>query len=404
MACPFQVFCDEFRPFPQPNSYIVFSIDPVATVEIQDLNDRELTMCCHLLENKKYVALVMDFLDWISPDPSYMSYKLHLLAPGPPDDVPEKFQESSMSVPVVPSTVPHPLGRKPLAGSLPLPWSNCHHSVFAAVEVRARSALTNAPSPWNYDEDELGLYHDMLDIDRERSRAARTAAAAGLPPLPPPPQHQESNLPNCGYEPVAVDLDFPRETYYRCECPGVHLPGLSAEIYAKNFGGPCSCNECIASRAQENEIYGTGDLELGSDVDLAAALLGMMLTEGPSKMPSTVINASYDLAVLEEVNDPRQFFKELETLNQLIDMSKKRALEKARVSDEESSKECKQSFHPGRLLRSNADSGAVIPPQSQRRLGTMLAKTRRRVRQVFKGFKNRGKHAVGRIFKSLSCS
>lgn len=58
MTCPFKKFCDGLRPFPEPNSYIVFSIDPVATVE--SLNDRDLIFGCQLIENKKYVALVTD--------------------------------------------------------------------------------------------------------------------------------------------------------------------------------------------------------------------------------------------------------------------------------------------------------------------------------------------------------
>lgn len=227
-----------------------------------------------------------------------------------------------MSVPVVPSTLPHPLGRKPLSGSLPLPWSNCHHSAFASIEVRTRSAWTNAPSQWNYDDDEMVRFHNLQRLDLERSRAAREAAAAGLPPLPPPPPHQESDQQNCGFEPIVVDPDFPREIYYRCQFPGVHGPmELEEKMYARTRGSPCSCDQCISSRAERRDF---GDLiansEPGPDRDLAMALLGMMLTQGSSEdMPSTVINVSYDLAEVAEVNDPRDFFKELEILNEYVE-------------------------------------------------------------------------------------
>lgn len=185
-----------------------------------------------------------------------------------------------MSVPVAPNTIPHPLGRNALSASLPLPWPNCHHSAFATVEVRTRSAWTNAPSPWNYDADELYLYDRMLRLDLQRSTAAREAAAAGLSPLPPPPPHQECEESAGDFDPIVVDPDFAREIYYRCQFPGVQGPELQEKMYASSHGGPCSCNECTAPHAQDKDIFDWGNLKPGSDPDLSAALLGMMLTEG----------------------------------------------------------------------------------------------------------------------------
>ncbi|KAJ7664395.1 hypothetical protein DFH06DRAFT_984112, partial [Mycena polygramma] len=129
MNCPLNTFLENTPYFPEEGAYVVFSIDPMATVK--HLNDPRLTSVCASMKNKRYVALVRSELRAIVNAP-HRSIRLHLLSYGSPPDVPRL----SMSIPVAPSTNPHPLGRKPLLPTLPLPWSNCHHSTLNDVDVR----------------------------------------------------------------------------------------------------------------------------------------------------------------------------------------------------------------------------------------------------------------------------
>ncbi|KAJ6552099.1 hypothetical protein DFH09DRAFT_1499140 [Mycena vulgaris] len=304
------------------------------------------------MTNKKYVALVTDLLDWISLNPSYESIRIHLLAPGPLHNVPGMFQESSMSVPVAPSIIPHPLGRKALPASHPLPWTNCHHSAFAMVDVRARSAWTNAPASWHFDQSESGLYHEFLDVDHQRSQTARETHAAGIPPLPSPPQHivEDDSWWELEKTP-SVDPDFQREIYHRYQFPELAPDDLGAEegpgsedwawrILARRTGG-------LKSEGPDSDI----------DLDLEGALLGLMLPDRPSKEPPlTVINVSYDLGELAAINDPGDFFKELEllkhSLRRLQEMSKQRTSDRAQLSAET------------RTISEKSEESIAAPPKS----------------------------------------
>ncbi|KAJ7086373.1 hypothetical protein B0H15DRAFT_844395 [Mycena belliarum] len=383
MPCPskLQAFSDELLPFPERDTYIVFSIDLVATVE--SLNDPELTLCCQLMASKKYVALVTDCPGWMLSHTAYRQLRLHLLAPGPPQDLPEKFHESSMSVPVAPSTLPHPLGRVPLPPSHPLPWADCYHSFSAVVTVRARRAWTTAPAPWNYDQTECSLYRGMLQIDRARSQAAREAHAAGLPRLPPAPQHIIQETKDWGFDrDPFVAPDFPRQIFYRCQFPGVPQGELIEKMYERAHPGesPCACDACL----DESRNSSAEDVASGPDLDSAQAFLGLLLTE-PAEDPSSlpIINVSYDLRDVPVVNDPSEFFMELELLTQLQRMSKQRA-----------------SAAGGRDEMLADDSKAV----KKTAIPNLISRAQFRLTKSFRRIKRRGESVLRRIFHMLPLS
>ncbi|KAJ7139981.1 hypothetical protein C8R43DRAFT_1131718 [Mycena crocata] len=309
MTCPYESFCNDLKLFPDMNAYIVFAIDPVATVE--DLNDAELTLRCQSMENKRYVALVSEFLHIRTQ--SYESIRLHLLGSGLPPDVPQQFQESSMFISVAPSTVPHPLGRSVITPSHPLPWLNCYHTAFATVDVRVRKAWTNAEAGWHSEERDMLFCDVMLEQDLERSAAAREAHAARLPPLPPPPQQGEEWGESWAdvEQTLAIDSTSPAEVYYRCQFSGLSGPEMLQKMYERTHGIGSLCS-CATSPVED-------DFDWIRDPEVSNQMLDLTLPEGSSPdQPSTVISASYDLSQVEEANDPADFFKELEAINQYV--------------------------------------------------------------------------------------
>ncbi|KAJ6613672.1 hypothetical protein B0H10DRAFT_1951305 [Mycena sp. CBHHK59/15] len=368
MNCHLKHFEDQIRSFPasEPDTYIAFFIDPVATVE--NLNDREPALGCQLMENKKHVALVIKKF-------SKSLACLHLLFPK------KVLTHSVGSLSVLPF----------------LPWPNCHHSGFASLEARSRTACTNALAPWHYDIDHLSLYHEMLTVDVHRLRAARDAHVDGLPSLPPPPQHV---IRYCE-EPWWGKLEEPSQMLIWISLGKFTISANFLDSKALNFS--------------RKYIADSEDFDSGPDLfDLPLELLGcMFMKQSSSDAPLPIINVSYYLREVAEVNDLQDFFKELEVLNQyghqfaplypdpnvlrsLQEMSKARAIKRACLSDEKQFGKHEET-QPGSKIEAKTTASLLS-------LGTVVAKTRRHVGKIFCGIKRRGKSMLklGRIFGTLN--
>ncbi|KAJ7152602.1 hypothetical protein C8R43DRAFT_819884, partial [Mycena crocata] len=119
---------------PSLGSWVVLTIDPIATLE--ELDDPDALISAEKLTPKPYVAFVKIIHEMYLASQPFHSYSIHFLLRGPPRDHPEDFIEASMSVPVLPTSVEHPLSRQPLRPSNPLPWENCYLSPFVTANVR----------------------------------------------------------------------------------------------------------------------------------------------------------------------------------------------------------------------------------------------------------------------------
>ncbi|KAJ7637296.1 hypothetical protein DFH06DRAFT_942162, partial [Mycena polygramma] len=119
--------------------FVVFSIDPVASLDADVIDDPEAVAACNRLVNKEYVALA-DREGFYQPWEAYNICTVELVLQGEPRSSPEHGMEPSMSMPIVPVTIQnHPFGRAPLRPSNPLPWNDCYISSFFCVTVRSRT-------------------------------------------------------------------------------------------------------------------------------------------------------------------------------------------------------------------------------------------------------------------------
>ncbi|KAJ7074748.1 hypothetical protein C8F01DRAFT_34546 [Mycena amicta] len=332
MRCAFADFAHALRPFPEYHHYIVFSLDPVATLE--DLDDPEATLVASQLEAKKYVALVAHTKETLSR--RYIARRLYLLAPHQPLDIPEKFQESIMCVAVEPCAQPHPLGRPAIVPTLPLPWSTaCYHSTFDSLDVRFPYAQASGPGGWRYAPDEQIIYEQMFDADRERVADARKAADSGLSLTPAEPLEFEDWPERDEYADIKPISS--QDVFYRSDFPGD--PKTEEErMFERRYGERSACSSgdmCplfCGEEAADSESNGFDpDYDDLDCLDSWSVAQGQDCFKGaldyyaaaykPFDATLPVVRASYDLDEVEEVNDPEDFFKELQILNDLRESS-----------------------------------------------------------------------------------
>ncbi|KAK0184610.1 hypothetical protein F5146DRAFT_902893, partial [Armillaria mellea] len=139
---------------PQFGEHVAFKLDPVASLKA--LDDPEVTKACEALQsNKTYVSCVTYVCSLIICCPAFTDYRRYLLLSFPlpgveyisgnmtllarslPNDAPDAFITSDMSVPVLPN-ISNPLSRPPLQPTTSLPWPNCYHPTQAMTRCRMR--------------------------------------------------------------------------------------------------------------------------------------------------------------------------------------------------------------------------------------------------------------------------
>ncbi|KAJ7623929.1 hypothetical protein DFH06DRAFT_1008699 [Mycena polygramma] len=167
---------------PGLGAFVVFSIDPVASLDADVLDDPEAIAACNKLVNKKYVALA-DRNGFYNPWEPYNECIAQLILQGEPRSSPECGMEPSMSVPIIPMTIQdHPSGRAPLKPSNPLPWKDCYISSFFVVTVRSPTLFTQEPIQCMLDTKELTRRLILIGKDVQQKRNAdRREAAAQIP-------------------------------------------------------------------------------------------------------------------------------------------------------------------------------------------------------------------------------
>ncbi|KAJ6468673.1 hypothetical protein C8R47DRAFT_948294, partial [Mycena vitilis] len=133
---------------PAMGAFVVFTIDPVASLDPDVLGDPEATAACKRLVNKEYVALA-ERNGFYRPWDPYNECSLKFVLQGEPRASAKDCMEPCMSLPIEPTTnVAHPSSRVPLKPSNPLPWTDCYLSCFFAATVRSPTLFTEAPVPW----------------------------------------------------------------------------------------------------------------------------------------------------------------------------------------------------------------------------------------------------------------
>ncbi|KAJ7466698.1 hypothetical protein B0H11DRAFT_2047365 [Mycena galericulata] len=157
---------------PAIGAFVVLTIDPMTSLDQETMEDVEAIAACKMLVSKQYVALVGERGGLYQPWAPYNACTVEFLLQGEPEDSPEKCIDPSMSVPIIPMTNEiHPSSRIPLKPSNPLPWNDCYVSTFWGVSVRSPSLWTEDPIDHILDEEEMNRQTRFLIKDRWRHEA-----------------------------------------------------------------------------------------------------------------------------------------------------------------------------------------------------------------------------------------
>ncbi|KAJ7129096.1 hypothetical protein C8R46DRAFT_1202499 [Mycena filopes] len=266
---------DETRQIlPTVGACVVFSLDPVDSLDPDVQKDVDAVAACKKLVTKKYVGLVSDRQMLFAPYARFNPCVVLFILQGEPQAIPDEFFDPSMTLPILPTTAAtHVSGRDPMKPSRPLPWNDCYLSCYHYASVRSRTTFTRDPIDYTFDIEDM-VRSDLLlgrdGLKRRNVLRAREAAQAAQSPLAP----ADSNL---------------QETGVQTETP----TGLAND------------SDWIAEAT-------TGD-QLASD-DAAAPRGSFEDPEPPLPQGATTVIFSHDLSTAEELADPADFFKEVEAV------------------------------------------------------------------------------------------
>ncbi|KAK0466072.1 uncharacterized protein EV420DRAFT_1709827 [Desarmillaria tabescens] len=307
---------------PHFGEYIAFKLNPVASLEylkdpevvksLRSSGDEDLCCLCHLFPGVEYIQVAMTLL-------------AQGLSPGQPD----RFILPDMAVAVLPNTS-NPLSRAPLNPTVPLPWPDCFHPTQATTRCRIRNDFTIGnpwPEPKYLLETEDGLLEEYCWKDAERKQALQEAqqplsvdggAADG------PPDERDASV---------VTLPLPSEhdgeSHHSRPASIVDVPLTTAPSWFSKvsnlFRGLVKkvsrCVPCIHAPLDDDDVKDFSD-----DPIWGLSLFG---TLPPDTMP--VIEVLDDLESVKQVNDPWDFFRELDALKKIQAESHERMKAKLRV-------------------------------------------------------------------------
>ncbi|KAI0060770.1 hypothetical protein BV25DRAFT_1917331 [Artomyces pyxidatus] len=162
---------------PVQGAYIVFTLDPVATLEA--LQDPIASEQAQALPRRKYVGCVVQDWDLASPWRRYNRCSCILLSQGLPKADPAHGVEETMCVPIAPAD--HPDGRQGVAPSKALPWENLYHHSLLAVDLRLTSKAGDYTDSPRLSRPDLHYMHRFFDNDINRSLSLHREYLAAHP-------------------------------------------------------------------------------------------------------------------------------------------------------------------------------------------------------------------------------
>ncbi|KAJ7151932.1 hypothetical protein C8R46DRAFT_913407 [Mycena filopes] len=154
---------------PASGACVVFTIDPVASLDPEVQEDSEAIAACKRLESKKYVGIA-DRQTLYQPWEPYNPCFVRFLLRGDPLTSEENCIEPTMSVPISPVTGPHLSARDPIKASKPLPWNDCYVTCYSYATVRSPTELTEKPIDCEIGLEELIRLDRLLSQDVERKK------------------------------------------------------------------------------------------------------------------------------------------------------------------------------------------------------------------------------------------
>ncbi len=230
------------------------------------------------------------------------------LSPGQPD----RFILPDMAVAVLPNTS-NPLSRASLNPTVPLPWPDCFHPTQATIRCRIRNDFTIGnpwPDPKYQLETEDGLLEDYCWEDAEHKQALQEEhlslteddcvtgdhpdeREASVVTLPLPSEHDGESLQSRPASIVDDTLPAPSTWFSKV-----------SQLFRGLIKKVSHCVPCIRTRLDDDDVKDFSD-----DPIWGISLFG---TLPPDTMP--VIDVLDDLESVKQINDPWNFFRELDAL------------------------------------------------------------------------------------------
>ncbi|KAK7019125.1 hypothetical protein R3P38DRAFT_1291482 [Favolaschia claudopus] len=304
----------EIRYFlPEVGAWAVLTIDPVASLSEGAREVPEAVEACKRMVNKPYVALVEHNDALYLPWEPYNSYLLRLLQPGDPYHVPKSCIEPYMSVPVLPVTKEtHISGRPPLKSSKALPWTDCFLSISADGEVRSPSVWGSGPALWKIDDEERGRIQESMSDDILDARDKKNAAMAAelrVGAVDTSPELLARS---------AIADDAALGTATEADVPSLHSPthsdtGGQQSVYASSRDSESYDDESESDGEGSREDESGSAQEDEEPLDLMELLFFNRLHE----KAMTTVRFTHNLLTVTELNDPRDYYKEVEAIKRI---------------------------------------------------------------------------------------
>ncbi|KAJ7096620.1 hypothetical protein B0H15DRAFT_962715 [Mycena belliarum] len=307
---------------PALGACVVFTIDPVASLDPETLEDAEAVEACKGLVSNQYAGIVVERSGLYQPWDPYNGCTVEFILQGTPKSYPDKFMEASMSVPIHPMTIEnHPSGRVPLQPSNPLPWDDCYISTFWSASVRSPTLFSETEPACALDLDELNRHERFLFSDVAR------------------------------HEALCMDNGIDQRALF--------------PIGKDPLSNPDSA--CVAEEP-------TGDLR----DEKAAVVVELDIFSNPALQAMITVNFSNDLSTITELNDPADYFKEIAEIARIQNEAKPRLAEARAHAIKEAAK--LNAEYDERTLDMLA---ARLPTQgSPGRVSRLTSKVKKRVARI----------------------
>ncbi|KAF7289843.1 hypothetical protein MIND_01358700 [Mycena indigotica] len=263
---------------PSIGSFAVLKIDAVASVAY--LDDLEATAAAARLVNRDYVVYALRPGGLPNAHAEFREARPAFIMQGIPQDIPERFIEAGMSMPIAPQTFSvdeHPSHREPLVTTPnPFPWPNCFMTIFTHTEVRCRNVPREESVVCELGQDERTRYRHFAGEDDDRQGALKDEQEAT--------NSDASSLQDSSEDEMSV---------------GVGEDG-----------------------AEETLDEPEADVEPLNEDETAAFFRELLSAEVPEDL--ITVTFSYDLHRVKKLNNPQQYFDEVDSIAEIIKASQAR--------------------------------------------------------------------------------
>ncbi|KAK0474086.1 hypothetical protein IW261DRAFT_1610705 [Armillaria novae-zelandiae] len=281
---------------PHFSDYIAFKLDPVASLKY--LKDLEVTQSCEGLKTTIYVACVTHLFCFPLPGMEYISVSMTLVSQGLPDGHPDRFILPDMAVPILPNNF-NPLSRPPLNPTQPLPWPDCYHPTLTATHCQRLlenynfQGVARRDTPWKEQEAILAIDNaEDVDDTQPDERQASTVT------LPLPSEHDAESQYDGSVHKTIETSRAPSIVSKRPTKVSDFLRSVLDKI-----------SRCIPCLHPDLENY---NRDLFDDPLQGFDLFG---ATPPDTMP--VIEVIEHIELVKQINDPWNFFRELDALKRI---------------------------------------------------------------------------------------